>query len=634
MDKKILIVDDDEGMRDNLADILQDEGYVLYTAANCAEAIKLAEAEMPHAAILDLKLPDDTGLNLMADLKRINAECVCVLATAYADLDSAISALDKGAFQYLQKPVRTIELIKLLERIFEMVQIRDEKNRAERKLRQSEERFRTLFETARDGIFIKDQDLKYTLVNPSMERLYDQKALDFIGKKDAELFNDPSRDHKERIEKRVLQGEIIEEEEQREVNGDERHFHTIKVPMVGNALSVTGLCGFTRDITETKRLESQLLHAQKMEAVGILAGGISHDFNNLLQAILGYCQMLLLDKEEADPDVVKLQEIEDAANRARDLVKQLLAFSRKVESKLRPVALNHEVHKLKRLLSRTFTKMIDIHLVLQDRVHTINGDPGQLEQVMLNVCVNAKDAMPDGGKLTLTTSNVKLDEEFCRTHMDAKPGEYVRLSIADTGHGMDAKTMTHVFEPFYSTKPTGEGTGLGMAMAYGIVKNHHGAIVCESQKGMGTTFHIYLPAAKAGVKKAAAKKKTKLQKGSGETILVIEDEAVLRKLMKQALTLNGYDVKTAENGEDGMAIYEKDPGAVSLIILDLIMPGMGGKQCMRELMRTDPEAKVIIASGYTSATARQEISDMGAAGFIEKPYDFQDIFKIIKEVIQ
>ena len=634
MDWKILIVDDDEGMRDNLEDILQDEGYTVFSAANCATALKLAEKNHPHAAILDLKLPDDSGLNLMANLKKIHPDCVCVLATAYADLDSAISALDKGAFQYLQKPVRTIELIKLLERIFEIIQMRDEKDQAEKKLRESEERFRTIFETARDGIFIKDKDLRYTLVNPSMERFYNLTALDFIGKTDDDLFPDATHDHQKQVEKRVIEGEIVEEEEERTVDGMVRYLHTIKVPMVGNSLNINGLCAFSRDITETKRLEAQLMQAQKMEAVGILAGGISHDFNNILQAILGYCQMLLLDKSDKDPDLLKLQEIEDAAKRAKELVKQLLTFSRKVESKLRPIDLNNEVRKIQKLLVRTIPKMIDIELDLQDRIHTINGDPGQLEQVFMNICLNAKDAMPEGGKLSISTANVDLSKEFCRTYLDASPGANVLLAIADTGHGMDKQTADHVFEPFFSTKPTGEGTGLGLAMAYGIIKNHNGAITCESSKDTGSVFKIYLPAVGVRAKKEEPKKKKEVQKGQGETILVIDDEEVLRKLMKQVLTINGYNVITAENGEKGLEIYKKDHKIISLIILDMIMPGMGGKQCMKEVLKIKSDANVIVASGYTSKEAKKEIAEMGSKALIEKPYDFEDIFNIIQEAIK
>ena len=630
MERTILVVDDDEGMRDNLKDILEDEGYFFHSASNCADALSLAENQRPRVALLDLKLPDGSGLNLMANLKKLNPDCVCVMVTAYADLDSAVVAIEKGAFQYLQKPVRTLELIKVLDRIFEILQIREEKQHAEKMLKESEERFRTIFESARDVIFLKDNNLRYTLVNPRMERLFNIPAELFLGRTDEEIFPKTRGDQKPPGETEVLKGHVVENEETRFILNQNKVFHSIKVPLYGNSGEVIGLCGINRDISETKKLESQLIQAQKMEAIGILTGGISHDFNNLLQAILGYTQMLLLEKSEKDPDYAWLQEIEGAGRKAKELIQQLMTFSRKVESKLKPVNVNLQVKEVVKLLERTLPKMIQIEMDLEDSVHTVNADPGQLDQVLMNLAVNAKDAMPEGGRIVITTKNAFLDEMFCKNQVDLMPGNYVLLSFKDTGLGMDPRTREHIFEPFYTTKRIGEGTGLGLSTAYGIIKNHHGIILCESGPGSGTTFNIYLPSIQANVKPVEKKRKMETPMGSGETLLVIDDEDVLRQLLSRVLTLHGYRVITAANGEEGLKLFKEHRDAITLVILDVIMPGMGGKQCMKLILSEKPVAKILLTSGFPE---KNNVEKEGAAGFIEKPFDFGDILRVIRETI-
>jgi PAS domain S-box-containing protein len=633
MARTLMVVDDDEGMRDNLKDILEDEGYVFHSASNCAEALAIAEKHRPQVALLDLKLPDGSGLNLMAGLKKQNPDFICIMVTAYADLDSAVGAIEKGAFQYLQKPVRTIELMKVLDRVFEIIQIREDKQHAEKLLRESEERFRTIFESARDVVFLKDKDLRYTLVNPRMERLFNLPAGEFLGRTDEEIFHTAKNESSDNEDGEVLKGNVVEHEETRIILNEPKTFHSIKVPLYGNSGEIIGLCGINRDVTETKKLEAQLIQAQKMEAIGILAGGISHDFNNLLQAILGYTQMLMLEKSEEDPDYSRLQEIEDAGRKAKELIRQLLTFSRKVESKPKPLDLNLHVKEVTKLLVRTLPKMIQIEMNLEEAIHTVNADPGQLDQVIMNLAVNARDAMPEGGKLVISTANVWLDDAFCRNHVDLRPGNHVLLSIRDNGQGMDKRTQEHIFEPFYTTKTTGEGTGLGLSMAYGIVKNHQGAILCESRKGSGTIFNIYFPAIHVNAKKLERKKKMDVPKGKGETILVIDDEEVLRKLLSQVLTLHEYRVLTAATGEEGFTLYGGHREEIALVVLDMIMPGMGGKNCMKRILSENPGAKILLTTGFPSKDTRNEAQKEGALGFIEKPFDFGDILRVIRKVI-
>jgi two-component system cell cycle sensor histidine kinase/response regulator CckA len=404
-----------------------------------------------------------------------------------------------------------------------------------------------------------------------------------------------------------------------------------------------GLRGVVVDMTERRkaeeeryRLKVQLLQAQKMEAVGTLAGGIAHDFNNLLQAIIGYTQMIMMDKQQGDRDLVGLGEIEKAARRASQLTQQLLTFSRKVKSELRPVDLNQVVRQVQKLIKRTIPKMIAIELHLQEQgLKVINADPAQMEQVLMNLSVNARDAMQDGGKLVIETGNTLLEEAFCKTNLGAEPGEYVLLTVSDTGHGMDKQTLEHIFEPFYTTKEIGRGTGLGLSMVYGIVKSHGGYITCDSDQGEGTTFRIYFPAIEAESKEEEAEREEEagLLLGGNETILLVDDEGSLRDLGKKMLERFGYTVLLADSGERAVEIYKEEREAISLIILDLIMPGMGGERCLEELLSMDSEVKVVIASGYSvSATTRKNL-DAGAEGFISKPYELRQMLKMVRELL-
>jgi nitrogen-specific signal transduction histidine kinase/ActR/RegA family two-component response regulator len=387
-----------------------------------------------------------------------------------------------------------------------------------------------------------------------------------------------------------------------------------------------------RDVTERKALERQLLQSKKMEAIGTLAGGIAHDFNNLLTVVLGFSDLLLVETDERDPSYADIQKINQAARSGADLVKRILAFSKKAETYPRPLDLNSEIEQIKELLIRTIPKMIEIKLMLSDDLATVNADPTQVEQVLMNLAVNARDAMPGGGKLTIETQNVSLDEEYRRMHLGARPGDYVMLSVSDTGHGMDREALNRIFEPFYTTKGTGKGTGLGLAVVYGIVKQHGGYINCYSEPGVGTTFKIYLP-----VIQIEAESKTALDKatlaGGTETVLLVDDEESIRDLGKRILERSGYTVLTAGNAKEALGIYTKDRDKISLVILDLIMPEMGGKQCLEELLRINPQAKVLIATGLAANGLTREAIDMGGKGLVGKPYNVEEMLRAVRKVL-
>ncbi|MCA1960813.1 MAG: PAS domain S-box protein [Desulfomonile sp.] len=403
-------------------------------------------------------------------------------------------------------------------------------------------------------------------------------------------------------------------------------------PVRDSAGNLVNFVAVKRDITEHLELSRQLLQAQKMEAVGTLAGGIAHDFNNLLQVVLGYSELLLTDRRMDPHFIDDLARINRAARTGSDLVRQLLAFSRKSETNPRPLNLNHRIEQVRKLLERTLPKMVEIEVLLKRDLSPIHADPTQVEQILMDLAINARDAMPDGGKLVIETDEVTLDEEYCRTHLGPKPGRFVVLQVSDTGKGMDAETLEHIFEPFYTTKGPGEGTGLGLAMVYGIVQQHEGFIRCYSEPGKGTSFKLYWPAV---VSDKDSLEKTALPpfRGGTETILLADDEEFVRDLGIRILEKAGYTVLTASNGKGAVERYIAHRGEIALVILDLIMPEMGGRQCLDQLLSLDPEVKVVVAGGYSASGPTKEVLEAGAKGFVDKPYGMRQLLDTVRSVL-
>ena len=511
-----------------------------------------------------------------------------------------------------------------------------ERKQAEEKLRLSEERFRSLVENAPYGLTIVKSDHGIEYVNPRFTEIFGYRLGD-IQSVD-ELF--------EKVFPKAVHGAIAEPSEGGQfdrglsdkiiqgehtipcADGQKKIIHFENIYLPEGRLLIT-----SEDITEKKKLQTHVLHAQKMEAVGTLAGGVAHDFNNLLQAINGFTQLMLLTRSEDDRDYSKLRSVQKAGDRAAQLVRQLLLFGRKVETQHKPLEINQEVEQARKLLERTIPKMIDIELRTASRLWLVKADSVQIEQVLLNLGSNAADAMPDGGKLIIQTENVTLGEEFTHDNWGAKPGRYVLITVSDTGCGMDKETIEHIFEPFYTTKEVGKGTGLGLASVYGIVKSHDGYISCSSEKNHGTTFKIYLPAIEQPDQHAYGSLEDDAPEGGTETILLVEDEDAVMDFAFDALSHFGYTVITASNGEQAVDIYARRKDRIDLVILDIGMPGMGGFKCLQEVIRMDPAAKVVIASGYSPNEQLNQMLDAGALGYIGKPYRLTDLLKKVKEVL-
>jgi PAS domain S-box-containing protein len=515
---------------------------------------------------------------------------------------------------------------------------RAERKRAEEALRESEAFYRSLYENISDCIFIIDVTpegrFKFVGFNPAEERAVGMTTEQVANRFTDDLVSKEVAEHvNSKYQMCVEKRETIHYEEVLDLPKGKMSFFTSLVPIDGPDGRIYRIIGVARDITEEKSLQSQLLQAQKMEAVGTLAGGMAHDFNNILTAVQGFSELLLTEMDEKAPGYSDLWKINDAGRRGAELVQNLLAFSRKAEIKPRPINLNHEVARIEKLLRRTIPKMIDIELHLERDLAAVNADPGQIGQVLMNLVVNAEQAMPDGGKLTIATTNVTLDEEYCRSYHETQPGSYVMLAVEDTGHGMDKETLEHIFEPFFTTKGVGKGTGLGLAMVYGILRQHGGHITCYSEPRQGTTFKIYLPAiTKAETERRADPEQLPPRCGT-ETILLVDDEDFIRDLGQTFLSRAGYTVLTAASGPEAVQLYLREGERISLLILDLIMPEMGGDKCLEEILAINPDAKILISSGAAVEGKKKETVESGAKGFVNKPFRLREMLKAVRHVL-
>jgi CheY-like chemotaxis protein len=342
----------------------------------------------------------------------------------------------------------------------------------------------------------------------------------------------------------------------------------------------------------------------------------------------------MMGKERDDPEYAKLEAVEKSVQMATELTQRLLIFGRKVESNLRPVNLNQEVLQVSKVLERTIPKMISIELRLYEGINIIDADAGQVEQVLMNLGVNARDAMPDGGRLVFETENVTLDRAACKGYLgSASPGDYVLLTVSDTGQGIDNEVLEHIFEPFFTTKEVGKGTGLGLAVVYGIVESHGGYVGCETLPGQGTSFKIYFPVSEHVSEVSRQKEAETPVQGGNEGILLVDDEERIRELGREILTKFGYTVLTAPNGESALELYQEESAKVAVVVLDLIMPGMGGLRCLEGILRLNPGAKVLIASGYSVDGSAKDAVRAGAKGFIAKPYAVRKMLRTIREVL-
>ncbi len=527
---------------------------------------------------------------------------------------------------------------RVLEFVSTQIAMAVERKRADETVRAQQRFLRQVIDANPSLIFVKDWDGKFTLVNQAVADIYGNTVEGLIGKGDAD-FN-PNQDEVEhflRDDREAMASghpKFIPEERVTDARtGAARWFQTVKIPLVGVDGSARQVVGVSTEITHRKQLEAQLLQAQKMEAIGRLAGGIAHDFNNLLTAMLGSTDLLLELLGPAHPGREDAAAVRQAALRAADLTRQLLAFSRQQVLAPRVLDLNALVLEVERMLERLIGEDVDVRHMLAPDLGLVRADPGQLEQVIMNLAVNARDAMPRGGRLTIETGNVEVPSGAAPAQIPIGPGPYVRLAVRDTGTGMDAGTKARVFEPFFTTKPKGKGTGLGLAMVYGIVKQSGGYIWVESEPGRGATFTIWLPRVEGTVEPATAAPPPSTALGGSETLLLVEDQAEVRRLTQKVLEARGYHVLVAADGEEALGVAQRHAGPIHLLVSDVVMPGMSGREMGLVLAPSRPEMRQLYISGYADDSIVEQGVLAAGLAFLQKPFMPEALARKVREVL-
>ena len=620
----------------------------------CREFLKGHDID---AALLNAGSEAFDALQDLTELIRQGPDIRVIMVADYSSVDLAVEALRQGAHGYVLRPFSRDALVKSIENaVAQKRLIVGERKRAETELaefkeeldrlvqertlhlleanarlkedvdtrRREESRFRSLFDTSQEAMFLKDPDLKYTVVNPAMESLFGLAGPLWVGKTDEELFGKEAAKPMHEVDSRVLKGEIAEREQTIPVRGVPTTFRLTRIPLRNGSGEVAGLWGIARDMTETKRLEKQFQAAQRMESVGTLAGGIAHNFNNLLTGILGTVSLLLMDMEPGDSKYRKLKKVEEYVRNGVDLTRQLLGFARGGKYEVQVLDLNEVVEKTTSVFSQT-KKEIVIHREWAPHLWPVKGDPGQIEQALLNLYVNAWQAMPGGGDLYVKTENVLLDRTRLRNYT-IEPGRYVQVSVRDTGVGMDLETQERIFEPFFTTRGVGKGTGLGLAAVYGIVKNHGGFIHASSEKGRGAAFEILFPALEDERSETGDDTLVGLEKGEPRArVLLVDDEEMVATVAKELLEALGYEPLVARSGEEALDLYRAEKDRIDLVILDMIMPGMSGGETYDKLREINPTVRVLLSSGYSMNGEAEKIMQNGCCGFIQKPYSMKDL---------
>jgi len=504
-----------------------------------------------------------------------------------------------------------------------------ERRRAADLLADSEERFRRLFETASDGIVLLEKKEGHVAhANPAIKKILGYSQAECLGKKLHDIgVSIDTRDFSATMQDLDREGILYYEDVPLKTRSGQEIYSDIY--MVDRAKLAQ--CNI-RDVSERKKLQAQLLHSQKMEAIGTLAGGIAHDFNNILNVILGYGDMVMATLVGDSRARENMSEVLVAAERATDLIKRLLVFSRKVVPEVTPVHINELILKLQKMLIRIIREDIEFKLDLTDTPMIVLVDTGQIEQVLINLVSNAQDAMFEGGRLMIATSLEEIDEEYVAAYGYGRPGEYALITVSDTGKGMDAETQQKIFEPFFTTKEPGEGTGLGLAISYGIIKQHNGYIKVYSELGEGTVFKIYLPLCDEAVLDKKPESTAPVM-GGQETILLAEDDAAVMKLSRVVLESFGYTIITAEDGEEAIAKFLENRDRINLVLLDMVMPKKNSKEICEAIRNVSPKMKILFTSGYTMESVTNKEMLAGDVDFIQKPCPPKNLLSKVREVL-
>ena len=641
---KILIIDDEPRMCDSLGVLLSSHGYETQTSYNGKEAIECLARDRFDLVLLDIVMPDMSGHQIMDYINSQSLETLVIVMTGHASVDSAVESLRRGAYDYLRKPFDFEQLERRVKNALNQNKLKRECELINGKLELTEKLYQYLINASPDIIFTLNHEGKFTFINGAVESLLGYKSEQLVGKHYTSVVFEEDLDKAKNVFNERRTGARAATGVELRLYCSENHntpnsFLTVELKAMGmydravdqQDKEFIGTYGVARDLSDHKRLEAQLLQAQKMEAIGTLAGGLAHDFNNLLMGIEGRTSLMLLDIDSNYPHFPHLKGIQDMVGRGADLTKQLLGFAMGGKYEVGPTNLNKLIEKCSEMFGRT-KKEVSIHEKYQKDIWTVEVDRTQIEQVLLNFYVNAWQAMPEGGDLYVQAENVRLYEGEVGP-FGTLPGSYVKVSVTDTGVGMDEETQRRIFEPFFTTKEMGRGTGLGLASAYGIINNHGGIINVYSKKGEGSTFNIYLPAAERLISEQSTEEREEEIQQGDETILLVDDEDMMIDVGQEMLTATGYDVLSAKGGKEAIEVYKKNKDKIDIIILDMVMPDIGGGEVYDILKEINPDIKVLLSSGYSISGQATEILKRGCDGFIQKPFNISQLSQEIRVIL-
>lgn len=573
--------------------------------------------------LVDYRLGARDGLQLLRDANERGVMTPMILLTGQGDYEVDVNAMMAGAADYLVKGQIDAQL---LER---SIRYARERKRAEERIREQAQ----LLDKARDAICAYDLDRQVIYWNKSAERLTGYTAEEMAeASKDDFLYGEDKEKVDRAWETVLSKGEWTGDLRQVTKGGDELIVESRWTLVRDNAGRPRSVLAINTDVTERKRLESHFLRAQRMESIGNLVGGIAHDLGNLLVPILLGVKVLSSRHADNEKTMRTLEMIRRSAQRGSDMVKQVLAFARGVEGERIHLEIEQVIKEVEKITSETFPAVVDVQINVSDDLPMVLGDTTQLQQVIMNLCVNARDAMPDGGKLSIGAELVQLGKETARANPDAEAGDYVCISVTDTGSGIPPDVLDKVFEPFFTTKPTGKGTGLGLSSVYSIVKSHGGFVDVESEQGEGTTFRVYVPTAPPEQSIDTKSERLDVELGNGETILLVDDEEFILDSAAETLQESGFNVVTAGNGRIAIDLFDERSDEIDLVITDLMMPEIDGIETIREIRKLRQDVPIIAASGM-AIDRSQDAIDAGAAMFVSKPFTAEKLLSAINEVL-